>query len=139
MISEINTSKYFFYSKYFHFHFGALDYLFELFDKDVLPYLQEQIDIYSSPSFSGHRQAQQLKEYYLKMYIKHSEQGRGEFRVGRYNKINYICNLFSSRNEFNIWTTKKTERFKSDTEIPNFVKIPREKVYTQLSIFYYSL
>lgn len=55
------------------FHFGALDYLFELFDKDVLPYLQEQIDIYSSPSFSGHKQAQQLKEYYLKMYIKHSK------------------------------------------------------------------
>lgn len=71
MINEINTSKYFFYSKYFHF--GALDYLFELFDKDVLPYLQEQIDIYSSPSFSGHKQAQQLKEYYLKMYIKHSK------------------------------------------------------------------
>lgn len=71
MISEINTSKDYFYSKYFHFHFGALDYLFELFDKDVLPYLQEQIDIYSDPSFVDHKQAQQLKEYYLKMYDKY--------------------------------------------------------------------
>ena len=71
MIDEINTSKDYFYSKYFHFHFGALDYLFELFDKDVLPYLQEQIDIYSDPSFADHKQAQQLKEYYLKMYNKY--------------------------------------------------------------------
>lgn len=72
IINEINTSKDYFYSKYFHFHFIALDYLFELFGKDVLPYLQEQIDIYSDSSFADHKQAQQLKEYYLKMYDKHS-------------------------------------------------------------------
>ena len=56
-----------------YFHFGALDYLFKLFDKDVLPYLQELIDIYSDPSLADHKQAQQLKEYYLKMYDKHSK------------------------------------------------------------------
>ena len=71
IISEINTSKDYFYSKYFRFHFIALDYLFKLFGKDVLPYLQEQIDIYSDPSFTDYKQAQQLKEYYLKMYDKY--------------------------------------------------------------------
>lgn len=37
---------------------------------------------------------------------------RGIFRDGHYNKNNYICNLFSSGNEFDWWFEKKTERFK---------------------------
>ena len=78
LIREINTSKDYFYSEYFHFHFIALDYLFALFGKDVLPYLQEQIDIYSHPSFADHEQAQQLKAYYLRMYEKYSKQNEDE-------------------------------------------------------------
>lgn len=73
IVTSLNTSCDYFYSKYFKFNINALDYLFELFGKDVLPYLQEQIDLYNQPLIVDHQQAQQLKEYYLKMYDKYSK------------------------------------------------------------------
>ena len=72
IISEVNTSKAYFNSEHSNFRFMDLDYLYKLFGRDILPYLQEEIERCSDPIAGHNKYFRYLKEVYRKISDKYS-------------------------------------------------------------------